>query len=74
LYWLDRFSKEGFEGLKDRSKAGRHPKIPEELSIRIRTKLLENKQGWTTKQVREMKSMESGVRYHYIHVCRILHK
>ena len=40
LYWLDRFSKEAVEGLKDRSKTGRPPKIPEELAIRIRTKLL----------------------------------
>jgi transposase len=74
LYWPDRFSKEGVGGLKDRSKTGRPPKIPEELAMRIRTKLLESKQGWTTKQVREMISMESGVRYHYIHICRILHK
>jgi putative transposase len=73
LYWLDRFSKEGVEGLKNRSKTGRPPKIPKELAIRIRTKLLESKQGWTTKQVREMISRESGVIYHYIHICRILH-
>jgi transposase len=74
LYWLDRLSKEGIDGLEDRSKTGRPPKIPEELAIRIRTKLLESKQGWTTKQLREMISMESGVRYHYIHICRILHR
>ena len=72
---LGRFSKEGVDGLKDRSKTGRPPKIPKELAIRIRTKLLESKQGWTTKQVREMISRESGVIYHhYIHICRILHK
>jgi putative transposase len=45
LYWLDRFSKEGVGGLKDRSKTGRPPKIPEELAMRIRTKLLESKQA-----------------------------
>ena len=76
-YWLDRYNKEGIDGLKDRSKSGRPPEIPEELAIGIRKELLlEAKQGWTTtKQVREMISMESGVRYyHYIHICRILHK
>lgn len=74
LYWLDRLSKEGMDGLKDRPKAGRPPKIPEELAIRIRKELLESKQGWTTKQVREIISRKSGIRYHYIHICRILHK
>jgi putative transposase len=74
LYWLDRFSKEGVEGLKDRSKTGRPPKIPEELAMRIRTKLLESKQGWTTKQVNDIIFRESGKSYHYIHIYRILHK
>ena len=39
LYWLDRFSKEGIEGLKDKSKTGRPPKIPKELAIKIRREL-----------------------------------
>ncbi len=30
LYWLDRFSQEGVEGLKNRPKSGRHPDIPEQ--------------------------------------------
>jgi putative transposase len=64
LYWFDRFSKEGIDGLKDRSKSGRPPEIPEELDIRIRRReLLEGKQGWNTKQVSEMMiSREGGVR------------
>jgi putative transposase len=41
LYWLDRFSKEGIDGLKERSKSSRPPKIPEELANRIRKELLE---------------------------------
>jgi putative transposase len=77
LYWLDRFSKEGVEGLKNRSKTGRPSKIPKEVVIRIRTKLLESKQGWMdykTGKGDEMISRESGVIYHYyIHICRILH-
>ena len=31
LYWLDRFSEEGVEGLKNRSKSGRPPDISEEI-------------------------------------------
>jgi putative transposase len=49
-YWLDRYNKEGIDGLKDRSKSGRPPEIPEELAIGIRKELLEGKQGWTTKK------------------------
>jgi transposase len=55
LYWLERFSNEGIDGLKDRSKSGRPLEIPKELAISIRKELLESKQGWTTtKQVRDI--------------------
>ena len=74
LYWLDRFSKEGIDGLKDRSKSGRPPEIPKEVAVRIRKELLESKQGWTTKQVSDMICTEGGVRYHHTHIYRILHK
>jgi putative transposase len=73
-YWLDRYNKEGIDGLKDRSKSGRPPEIPEELAIGIRKELLEGKQGWTTKQVSDIIFRKGGVRYHYTHIYRILHK
>ena len=75
-YWLDRYNKEeGIDGLKDRSKSGRPPEIPEELAIRVRKGLLEGKQGWTTtKQVSDIIFRKGGVRYHYTHIYRILHK
>jgi putative transposase len=73
-YWLDRYNKEGIDGLKDRSKSGRPPEIPEELAIGIRKELLEGKQGWTTKQVSDIIFRRGGVRYHYTHIYRILHK
>ena len=31
LYWLKRYGEEGIEGLKDRTKSGRHPDIPSEV-------------------------------------------
>jgi putative transposase len=34
LYWLDRFSREGINGIKDRSKSGRPTKIPKEVAVR----------------------------------------
>jgi len=74
LYWLERFSKEGIDGLKDRSKSGRPSEIPKELAISIRKELLESKQGWTTKQVRDIIFREGGVKYHHTHIYKILHK
>ena len=39
LYWLDRFSKEGVDGLKNRPKSGRHPDIPEETVYEIKKRI-----------------------------------
>ena len=61
LYWLDRFSREGIKGIKDRSKSGRPTKIPKEVAVRIRKELLGSKHGWTTKQVRDVIFREGGV-------------
>ena len=46
LYWLDRFSREGINGIRDRSKSGRSTKIPQEVAVRIRKELLGSKHGW----------------------------
>jgi putative transposase len=74
-YWLDRHTKEGIEGLRDKPKSGRTPHIPLEVSARIRKRLTEsNRQGWTTQQVNDIIVRESGIQYHYTHVYRLLHK
>jgi putative transposase len=55
LYWLDRFSQEGVEGLKNRPKSGRHPDISSEEKVyEIKNELASSKQGWTTKQVEDL--------------------
>jgi putative transposase len=73
-YWLDRYNKEGTEGLKDKPKSGRTSHLPSEIALKIRKKLTEGKQGWSTKQVNDMIVEESGIQYHYTHVYRLLHK
>ncbi len=75
-WWLKRYYDEGIEGLKDRPKSGRHPKIAKQVEYKIKAILKESNHGWTTKQVEELIVEKSGggIRYHYVHICRILHK
>src|SRR6476660_5608734 len=67
--WLKRYSEEGLEGLRNRTKSGRPTEIPEKISYQIKKELKENsKQGWTTKQVEELIIKKSGIKYHSIHI------
>ena len=75
LYWSKRFSEEGIEGLKDRPKSGRPPDIPEQKVYEIQNELSSSKQGWTTNQVQDLIVKKSGgIRYHYTHIYRLMHK
>ncbi len=72
--WLKRYYEEGIEGLKDRTKTGRPSKLSNETSYQIKKELKESNSGWTTKQVEELVIQESGIKYHYTHIYRILRK
>lgn len=72
--WLARYHKEGIDGLENRTKSGRPTKLLEEIAVRIRKKLKERKQGWTTQQVNEMIVKEGNVHYHQIYIYTLLHK
>ena len=43
--WLKRYNKEGIEGLKDRTKRGRPPKLSKETSYHIKQELKQSNQG-----------------------------
>jgi putative transposase len=73
LKWTERFEEEGLEGLKDKPRSGKPPKIPKERMERIRKKV-EGKDFWTSKQVMELIYEEEGVLYSLRHVERLLHK
>jgi transposase len=72
--WLKRYDEEGIEGLRDRPKSGRPTELPVEIEYEIKTILRESNQGWTTKQVEELIIKETGVKYHYTHIYRILRR
>lgn len=72
--WLKRYREEGVEGLKNRSKSGRPPDIPEETAYKIKNELLSSKQGWTTKQVYDIIVRESGIHCHRIYIYTLLRK
>ena len=57
--WLKRHGEEGINGLYDRLKGGRHPKVSRQAEYRIKAILKGSIHGWTTKkQVEEMMIQE----------------
>ena len=72
--WLKRFDNAGLKGLKNKHRSGRPPEVSEETSIRIREELSENQSGWMAKEVMNLIYERTGVKYHEVHIYRLLHK
>jgi len=72
--WLKRYKEEGIEGLKNGSKSGRSPYIPEQVVYQIQNELASSKQGWTTNQVKDLIVRKSRIKYHFTHIYRLMHK
>jgi len=71
---LNRFDKHGLDGLKDQPRSGRPPLISEKKMLKIRQELSENQSGWEAKQVMDIVYKKTGVRYHEVHLYRLLHR
>lgn len=72
--WLYRYKKHGIAGLYDMPRTGRPSKVPEKKLIKIEKQIANNPSGWSAKQVMSLIYEESGVRYHEVHVYRLLHQ
>ena len=72
--WLRRFDKEGLEGLKNKPRSGRPPDVPQEKISKIRSELSENPSGWKAKEIMNIIYERTGIRYHEVHIYRLLHK
>jgi transposase len=73
--WYKRYNDDGLQGLKDRTRSGRPPDVPKDTMLQIRQELLEDsKTGWDFRQVMDLIYRKTGVRYHEVHIYRLLHK
>ena len=72
--WLKRFNEEGLDGLQSRHRTGRPPDVPEEKMMVIKRELSQKPSGWRIKEIMNLIYEKSGVRYHEVHVYRLLHK
>ena len=72
--WLKRFAESGLEGLKDLPRTGRPPEVSEDRFAEIRRELSENPSGWRAKEIMNIIYERTGVRYHEVHIYRLLHK
>jgi transposase len=72
--WLSRFDKLGIEGLKDQPRSGRPPLIPQKKMLKIKQEISEDPSGWQAKQVMDIVYKKTGVRYHEVHIYRLLHQ
>ena len=62
------------EGLKNKAKTGRPPDVPKDVMVKIRKELTDSNTGWDFRQVMDLIYNKTGVRYHEVHIYRLLHK
>jgi putative transposase len=72
--WYKRYNENGLEGLKEKERTGRPPDVPKEVMIKIQKELAESNTGWDFRQVMDLIYRKTGVRYHEVHIYRLLHK
>ena len=72
--WVKRYAESGLEGLKNLPKTGRPPQVSGQKFAEIKRELSENLAGWRAKEVMNIIYEKTGVRYHEVHIYRLLHK
>lgn len=73
--WYKRYNDDGgLDGLKDQPRSGRPPDVPKEIMVKIRQELAESNTGWDFRQVMDLIYKKTEVRYHEVHIYRLLHK
>ncbi|WP_086975715.1 IS630 family transposase [Archaeoglobus fulgidus] len=69
--WLERWNKQGLEGLKPNYGGGRPSELSDEQKEELKS-ILKERDNWTTKEVRELIKENFGVEYSLRHVSRLL--
>ena len=72
--WYKRYNENELDGLKDKERSGRPPDVPKEIMVKIQKELEDSNDGWDFRQVMDLIYRKTGVRYHEVHIYRLLHK
>jgi putative transposase len=72
--WYKRYNEKGLDGLRDKERSGRPTDVPKEIMVKIRQELADSNTGWDFRQVMDHIYKKTGVRYHEVHIYRLLHK
>lgn len=72
--WFKRYIDRGLEGLKDKPRSGRPPLVRHDLMIKIRKELEDSNTGWDFRQVMYIIQKRTSIKYHEVHIYRLLHK
>lgn len=72
--WYKRYNDKGLDGLKDKPRSGRPPLVEHDLMIKIRKELEDSNTGWDFRQVMYIIQKRTTIKYHEVHIYRLLHK
>lgn len=72
--WYKRHKDEGIEGLRDKPRSGKPCEMSKEETDKIIKELSNSKVGWDFRQVMDLIQKKTGVKYHEVHIRRLLHK
>ena len=72
--WYKRYNDKGLDGLKDKPRSGRPPLIEHNLMIKIRKELEDSNNGWDFRQVMYIIQKRTTIKYHEVHIYRLLYK
>jgi putative transposase len=72
--WYKRYKNKGLNGLKNEPRSGRPPLVDKDLMIKRRKELSDSNIGWDFRQVTDLIQKRTDVKYHEVHIYRLLHK
>ena len=72
--WMKRYAESGLVGLLNLPSNGRPPQVSGQEFAEIKRELSENLAGWKAKEIMNIIYDKTGVRYHEVHIYRLLHK
>jgi transposase len=73
--WYKKYNDEGLEeGMKDKPRSGKPSILSKETIDEIKQELSGSSTGWDFKQVMDLIQKKTGVKYHKVHIYRLLHR